>query len=302
MTAGNLFSLLSRRRRDETTTMNSKGNRMEWRDYQAAQKVAELNGRFMSFAEEGRGLPILLLHGIPTWGYLWHRLIPALAETRRVLAPDLLGFGYSDKSDRFDRSIRCQTEMIATWMEATEMHGAAVVGHDIGGGIALRLATLYPHLVSHLCLMNSVCYDSWPIEMMLQFGHPEADRKMSASAAQTVLKQALKKGFSNSPNDGILEGLLAPYATEIGKRSLIRNAASLNTNQTTELTHLLPRIHAPALILWGEDDPFQPLKYGERLAWDIPKTRLIRIANARHFVMLDQPQEVERHLLVFLES
>jgi pimeloyl-ACP methyl ester carboxylesterase len=275
---------------------------MNWREYQSLQKVAELNGRFMSFIEEGRGTPVLLLHGIPTWGYLWHRLIPPLARKWRVLAPDLLGFGYSDKGDRFDRSIRSQAETLARWMETAEIQKAAVVGHDIGGGVALRLATMYPRLVSRLCLMNSVCYDSWPIEMMLQLGNPATNRSLSAPAIGNLLRQALKKGCAEAPADEILDALLAPYSTEVGKLSLIRDAAALDTNLTMELTPLLPKIQAPTLILWGENDPFQPVKYGERLAADIPKARLIRIQNASHFVMLDQPAEVERRLVEFCEG
>jgi pimeloyl-ACP methyl ester carboxylesterase len=85
---------------------------------------------------------------------------------------------------------------------------------------------------------------------------------MSAAAAMTVLKQALKRGFASSPDDEVLEGLLAPYSTEVGKLSLIRNAAALNTNLTTEITPLLPRISVPVLILWGGEDAFQVVKYG----------------------------------------
>ena len=134
---------------------------------------------------------------------------------------------------------------------------------------------------------------------MLQLGHPAARRKISASKTITMLKLALKQGFASSSEDGLLEGLLAPYTTEVGKRSLVRNAASLNTNLTTEITHLLGRIQVPTLILWGEDDVFQLLKYGERLAQDIPNARLVRIKDARHFVMFDRPEEVERQVLEF---
>jgi pimeloyl-ACP methyl ester carboxylesterase len=145
--------------------------------------------------------------------------------------------------------------------------------------------------------MNTVCYDSWPIEAMLQFGHPETYRKLSASTALTLLKKALKQGFASNPSDELMDGLLAPYSTEIGKLSLIRNAAALNTNLTTEITSLLSKIQIPTRIIWGEDDRFQVVRYGERLAWDIPGTELVRIKDARHFVMIDKPEEVTRHLL-----
>jgi len=275
---------------------------MNWREFQSMQRVAELGDRFISYLDEGTGEPVILIHGIPGWGYLWHALTPALAKQNRVLAPDLLGFGYSDKSDCFDRSIARQAEMIDAWMGELRIERAHIVAHDIGGGVALRLATLFPHRVMHLCVMNTVCYDSWPIEAMLQFGHPETRRKLSAASAITMLKQALKQGFAKSPDDELLDSLLAPYTTEVGKLSLIRNAAALNTNLTTEITALLPKIEAPTLILWGEDDLFQLVKYGERLARDIPGAQLVRVKDARHFLMLDQPDEVAEHVSAFLKG
>jgi pimeloyl-ACP methyl ester carboxylesterase len=273
---------------------------MNWREYQSLQKVAEVDGRFVSYVDEGEGDPVVLLHGIPTWGYLWHRWLPALSPTRRVLIPDLPGFGYSDKSDTFDRGIGRQAETIDLWLDQLGVESATIVGHDIGGGIALRLATLFPERVSRLCLMNSVCYDSWPVELMLQLGHPEAYRKMSAGAAVTMLRPALKMAFASSPADELLDGLLAPYSTEVGKLSLIRNAAALNTNLTTELTPLLSRIAAPTLIVWGEDDKIQTVKYAERLASDIPQSTLVRLRDARHFVMIDQHDAAAKHVTAFI--
>lgn len=273
---------------------------MDWRAFQAVQRVVQVDDRFVSYVEQGTGEPVILIHGIPTWGYLWHGIMPTLSREYRALIPDLLGFGYSDKSDRFDRSIHAQALMMERWMDALEIGTAMVVAHDIGGGVGLRLATLRPGRVSKLCLLNTVCYDSWPIEAMLQTGHPEARRKLSASSLLMLLRQALKQGFASSPDETLLEGLLAPYSTEVGKLSLIRNAAALNTNLTTELTLLLPRLAIPTLIIWGEDDVFQPVRFGERLARDIPTAHLVRITNARHFVMVDQPDDVVRHVASFL--
>lgn len=275
---------------------------MNWRDFQARQRIAEIGDRFINYIDEGSGEPVVLLHGIPTWGYLWHAIIPHLNKSHRVLAPDLPGFGFSDKSDRFDRSIARQAEWIDQWLQQLGIERAAIVAHDIGGGVALRLATLFPHRVTRLCVMNTVCYDSWPIELMLQFGHPEAYRKMSAATAITTLKQALKMGFATSPADELLDALLTPYQTEVGKLSLIRNAAALNTNLTTEITRLLPSIDVPVLILWGEEDKFQVIKYAERLASDIRQARLARVKDARHFVMFDQSEKIARELRNFLAA
>lgn len=275
---------------------------MKWREYQRLQKVAEVGARFVSYVDVGRGDPVVLLHGIPTWGYLWHGVFPRLAERNRVLIPDLAGFGYSDKSDRFDRSIARQAEMLDAWMEEVGIERADVVAHDIGGGVALRLATLFPQRVRRLCLMNSVCYDSWPVEAMLQLGHPSVRHTVSAAKLVTGLKQALKAGFATSLADEIMDGLLAPYTTEVGKLSLIRNAAALDTNHTTEITALLPGIRAPTLVLWGADDPFQPIGFGERLAWDVPGARFVPIREGGHFVMLDQPGDVVREVSEFLRD
>jgi pimeloyl-ACP methyl ester carboxylesterase len=276
---------------------------VKWTEYQSLQRVTVLGDQFantfLSYVDQGRGEPIILIHGLPTWGYLWHGVMADLAQTHRVLVPDLLGYGYSDKRDRFDRSIARQAEMIDLWMQTIGVPRATIVGHDVGGGVALRLATLHPERVGRLCLVDSVSYDSWPIEAMLQLGHPGAERTLTAPALTALLKLGLKQGFATNAKSELVDGLLAPYATEVGKRSLIRDASALDTNHTMELAPLLPKLQVPTLIVWGEDDRFQPVRYAERLTFDIPGARLVRLRNARHFVMFDDVDTVARELRAF---
>ena len=275
---------------------------MEWRRFQGQQHLVELDGQFLSYIDQGEGNPVVLLHGLPTWGFVWDQVIPHLTASRRVLVPDLPGFGYSAKGDSFDRSIAAQTGVVRAWLQRLGIEKPDIVGHHIGGGVALRLAVLHPETVGRLALIDTVSYDSWPAQTMLQFADPEASRRLSVESLLELVRATVKKGFDSSPPDEVLDGLLAPYRTEVGALSLIRDFAALNTNLTTELTPRLSQITAPTLVIWGENDAFQPVKYGERLAMDIPECRLVRIPNAGHFVMYDQPAEVIAQLRAFLPA
>jgi pimeloyl-ACP methyl ester carboxylesterase len=278
------------------------GRRVSWRDFERAQRVVELDDRFLAYVDEGRGDPVVLVHGIPTWGFVWHRVLPELARARRVIVPDLLGYGFSDKADRFDRSIARQAEALEGLLARLAIDRATVVGHDVGGGAALRLAALFPRRVARLVLVDTVAYDAWPLEALIQLGHPATNRLLGAPALARLLGRFLRAGFAARPPRELIDGLLAPYTTEVGKLSLIRDAAALDTNHTTELEPLLARIHAPTLVVWGDSDPFHPAKHGEWLARDLPRARLVRIPRARHFVMLDQPGVFAGEVAHFLDE
>lgn len=273
---------------------------MHWRQYQEMQKVVEVGDRFISYAEVGSGPALVLLHGMPTWGYLFHRLLPALERGRRVLVPDLPGFGFSDRSDRFDRSLSSQAERLSAWMQAVGVERASIVGHDIGGGVALRLAVQHPERVDRLGLIDTVSYDSWPAELLHAFGAPSTVNRLSSRAATALLAKALREELI-APDEELIAGLLAPYATEVGKMSLVRDAAALDANETMELVPLLPSLQSPALIVWGENDRLQPAHFARRLAWDLPVSRLAVLPEAGHFCLIDKPAAVAAQLQAFLD-
>lgn len=272
---------------------------MHWRRFQDMQKVIEVGERFVSYVDRGEGPPLVLLHGIPSWGYLWHAVLPELEKKRRVLIPDLPGYGFSDRSDRFRRGLCAQADMIADWLGALGLERVDLVGHDIGGGVALRLTAYEPELVSRMVLIGSACYDSWPLDALLRVGHPGTDKRLSPAAGAKLLKLELQQGLAR-PDDLALEGLLAPYQTEAGTLSLARNAAALDASLTMELVPLLPSIQTPTLVLWGEKDPFQPVEHGRRLAWDLPRAELAVLKQGRHFLPLDEPTRTASLILDFL--
>lgn len=259
--------------------------------------------RYIDEGEAHKGT-ILLMHGIPTWGYLYHEIIPRLVQVGyRVIAPDFLGHGWSDRRDRFDRSFQDQARMIVALLSVLELAQVDVVGHDTGGAVALILAIEHSALVNRLVIVNSVCYDRFDDDM-LDFGHPLRWKSRPLSDLIEALKESLVAGLSNPSQltSEFREGMIAPWASEEGKLSLLRNASALNANQTMALVDRHSNITAPTLILWALEDPWQKSEDGKQLASEIPGAQFQGIKGASHWIQQDAPEQFLNSLLEFLES
>ena len=282
-----------------------------WQDFKNAQRTVELPAqtvghipvtiRYIDRGDAQLGT-ILLMHGIPTWGFLYHAVIPPLVEAGyRVIAPDFLGHGWSDRRDRFDRSFQDQARMIVALLAALNIPKLHVVGHDTGGAVALILAIEHSHLVDKLVITNSVCYDRFDDDM-LDFGHPLRWKPRPVSDLVAALEESLAMGLSRPEQltTDFREGIIAPWASEEGKLSLLRNASALNANQTMALVDRHGTISAPTLVLWGMDDPWQKAEDGQQLASEIPGAVFQPIENASHWIQQDAPTEFTDAILQFL--
>lgn len=281
-----------------------------WPEFKAAQqKVVLPQGavahiavtiRYIDVGQAQRGT-VLLMHGIPTWGYLYHDIIPPLVATGyRVIAPDFLGHGWSDKRDRFDRSFQDQARVVVALLNQLKLKRVDVVGHDTGGAVALILAIEHAQTVNRLVISNSVCYDRFDDDM-LDFGHPLRWKPRSVSDLVAALEESLAMGLSNKSRltPDFRQGMIAPWQSEEGKLSLLRNASALNANQTMALVDRHGDISAPTLILWGLDDPWQKAEDGRQLAQEIPGASFEGISGASHWIQQDAPDKFSSALLTF---
>ncbi|YAF98995.1 MAG: alpha/beta fold hydrolase (plasmid) [Nodularia sp. CChRGM 3473] len=276
--------------------------------FRARQKIIELEGVFpfpvrVAYTDIGEGEPIVLLHGIPTWSYLYNDVIPLLTKDYRIIAPDFLGHGWSDRRDCFDRSLVTQAKMILRFLDALNLDRINMVGHDTGGGVSLILGIEAPERIDRLILSNIVVYDSWPIDDMLMLGHPQWKHKSNREIVE-YLTSGLADGFSRPERLTPLfkVGIVAPYANDEGKISLIRNASALNTNHTMALVDRHQTITASTLLLWGVNDPWQRIEDGRRLAQEIPNSKLVQIENASHWIPQDAPEEFAQEVKRFLTA
>src|SRR2546427_2461709 len=130
--------------------------RIDWRKARRPGKIIEIEGTGIHYVERGSGPALVLIHGFGGHTYSFRHQIPAFAADYRVVAVDLKGFGYSEKPRNSDYSLTWQAGMVAKLMEALGIARADVVGHSMGGEVAMRLAAAYPEKVEKLVLAASV--------------------------------------------------------------------------------------------------------------------------------------------------
>jgi pimeloyl-ACP methyl ester carboxylesterase len=276
---------------------------MRFEEYRRLQQETTIDGLKVSYVVHGEGTPLLLIHGIPVWGYLWKDCLELLSQHFQLVIPDLVGYGYSDQRDCFDRSIKVQSQIISNLLEFLAVENLLVAGHDIGGAVAQRFVVDNLEKVQKWVLIDSVLYDSWPAEPMVRLGNPQLHYRTHGDELALKFIERLPDGFyhQEKASKELLEGWMAPYASEEGKLSLIRNAAALNTNHTMELIDDLKKLTLPLLLLWGAKDQFQPLSSAERFKKEFPETQLRVISDSDHFLPFEKAEEAAQILIEFFQ-
>jgi haloalkane dehalogenase len=190
--------------------------------------------------------------------------------------------------------------MIIALLDNLQLDAVDVVGHDTGGAVALILAIEHQARVNRLVITNAVCYDRFDDDM-LDFGHPMRWNSRPIADLVEALEQSLIEGLSDHSRltTEFRLGIIAPWASEEGKLSLLRNASALNANQTIALVDRHGTISAPTMILWGMDDPWQKSEDGRRLSNEIPGALFKPLIGVSHWVQQDAPEAFTTALLEF---
>jgi 2-hydroxymuconate-semialdehyde hydrolase len=244
---------------------------------------------------------VVLLHGFPASSDLWRREAWLLAERMRVIAPDMLGYGDSDKPVGADLSEPAQARYVAELLKQLNIDRAALVGHDIGGGVAQMLALDQVLDVRCLILLDSVCFDAWPIEgvKMLQTGDPTQER---ADFVEEVVRLIFDLGVEQKErlDEGVVRSFVAPWKED--PAAFFRAARAITGRGLSGREGELAKLEVPTFILWGEDDPFLPPDLAERLGGAIPGSTVALLPGCSHFITEEAPQTVGPLLYHFLRS
>lgn len=270
--------------------------------FQAGIQKLKVQGHDLAYRREGRGAPLLLVHGITTHSFLWRSLLPGLARNHDVVAVDLLGCGASDKPLDVSYGIPAHVARLEAFTQALGWGPFAFVGHDIGGGLAQRFAVDHPDRLTHAAVVNGVAYDFWPVQPIVTMRTPIVRQLAMATLDLGALKLIVKRGVFHKERvtPELLDFFAAPLATPEGRKAFLHFAACLDNHDLMSIAAGLRSTRVPFLIVRGMEDVYLSAEISHKLHREIPGSRLVELPEAGHFLQEDQPERLEAELLAFL--
>jgi pimeloyl-ACP methyl ester carboxylesterase len=271
----------------------------------------ELHGHRVSYRVAGEGPPLLLIHGIAGRSEQWLDSMHLLAEKNTVVAPDLLGHGRSAKP-RGDYSLGAYASGLRDLLVTLDLRKATVVGHSLGGGIALQFAYQFPERTGRLVLVSSggLGREVHPLlraatlpgsELVL----PLISNDTVRSAGTTVSQLVGRLGFRAGPD-------IAEFARGYGSLSsgdsrqaflhTLRAVIDSGGQRVNAEDRLYLAADMPTLIVWGRRDPIIPVRHAGAAHRGMPGSRLEVFDDAGHFPQLDEPVRFARTLQDFIDS
>jgi pimeloyl-ACP methyl ester carboxylesterase len=240
----------------------------------------------------GHGEALVLVHGFGTEASVnWHAQLPTARRRFQVVAPDLPGFGASERIVD-ERTIAFQVECLRDLIAHLGCAPVHLVGHSMGGWISLAFAVAYPELVTRLVVVDAAG---------LRFDPDLSVQRMLLPETATDVQALMQANFQQPPwlPRFVLRDVLRTCQRDLHTRTEVLRQLAYGSEF---LDDRFTEIVAPTLVVWGRGDPITPLALGERLAAGIPGAELAVFDDCAHSPNLERPARFNRLMLAFLEQ
>jgi len=268
-------------------------------------RFVDIDNVRLHYQEAGeRTAPVMvLLHGFASSTLVWSKVFLDLAKAGfRVIAPDMLGYGYSGKPRNGEYTIGGQARLIAQLLERLHIKRAILVGSSYGGAVAATCALDFPKCVERLVLVGAVS-NNRPLEFKLMrvFGAPVVGDVVSPLliGSRRLLRMRMKRVYDRHSwvlDERRVDARHQPLRASSTQRAIIRTVRGWDAERISRDAHL---IRQPTLLMWGENDPEIPLADGERLHGEIAGSRLIVFLNCGHLPHEEYPKSFTQVLTEF---
>lgn len=277
---------------------------VEWQEHRERlhhaekSRFVEIEGVRVHYQEAGAGdaPAVLLIHGFCASNFVWNETLVPLAEAGfRVIAPDLIGFGFSGKPHGGEYTIETQARMIIGLMDALGIERATFVGSSYGGAISAVCALDYAERVERLVLVGSVSNDEIVRRPLMRFAATPLVGELIAPVlleARQFVKQRLRTTYAAQNGHLLSDTRVAAHRLPL--RAAATHRAILRTIRgwsATRIEREAASIQKPTLLVWGAQDDAVPVHHGERLHKSIKDSRLFVFPNCGHLPQEERPQE-----------
>jgi haloalkane dehalogenase len=276
---------------------------VDWRQlYPFASHTLPLDSWRYHYLDEGSGEPLLMVHGNPTWSFYWRNLILAFRDRYRVVAPDHMGCGWSDKPQAYPYCLSTHISNLVQLIEHLDLRAVTLLVHDWGGAIGLGAALRVPNRIARLILFNTGAYPPPFIPWRLRICRTPwlgrwAIRRLNLFA-RAALRMAVHKPERMTPE--VRAGLLAPYDSWEHRVAIDRFVADIPAHPRHPTWQVLEEIERglgsladrPVQMIWGMRDwCFRP-ECLDRLLEAFPAAEVQRLPDASHYVIEDAYEQI----------
>lgn len=289
------------------------------RQWPFAPRFVRVNGWRMHYVDEGAGDPIVLLHGNPTWGFLYRDFVAPLTEAgHRVIIPDMIGFGLSEKPTREQaHSLDGHIANLTALLRTLDLQRVTLVCHDWGGPTGLGFAFSNPARVRALVLMSTWGWPLPPAEfhtrifpwrmMHAPLLGPYLLGRHNALAGRgvylSVVDRARFASRAQAAYEAVLPDAESRLLTWVWPRWIPIDDTARALQRFVWLERELRACTWPALLVWGrEDDVFAPSVFATRFKQLLPQAEGPHLVTGRHFLQEDSGPEIARHIVEFLRG
>jgi pimeloyl-ACP methyl ester carboxylesterase len=270
-----------------------------------------LHGHRVTYTEAGRGPLVVLLHGIAGSARTWDAVVPALAKHVHVVAPDLLGHGESAKP-RGDYSLGAYASGVRDLLAALGHDSATIVGHSLGGGVAMQFAYQFPERCERLVLVDSGGLGREVTPILRAATLPGAEWVLPVIAHRRVLDALRAVGRASArlplPARPAFREVLRGYASLVDTQAraafvhTARSVIDLAGQRVDASDRLYLANELPTLVVWGGRDSFIPVAHAAHFASLVPTARVEVFEKAGHFPHVDCPERFARVLADFVRT
>jgi pimeloyl-ACP methyl ester carboxylesterase len=247
--------------------------------------------------------PLLLLHGYPTSNQLWRHIIPTLAEHFFVIAPDLPGHGRSDKPTDVEYDRELFVGVLEGLADALGLERFHLVGHDLGGMVALAFAARCPERLSRLVIMDTAPYVEWSPSTRLVIWLARTGLSARLLLTRPLFRLFLQLGVARPRviTAEVAEMYRRPWIADSNGRRAFSLTVAVPPERIVEPRANLSRISVPTLVLWAEKDRLFGKRTARRLRDDLPDATMTVVPDCGHFLQEEQPELIAGHLQSFLQ-